>query len=131
MFAMNLWDAPIFVYDDVHKYHEPIKDNMAHGLMLQGVVVESPIAEHRHPESEQIYYVRSGRGIVTIDGEKKEVAKETVIFIPSGCTHGMRPLPGDEPFSYVCVTHYLQEPCDHMPAPVAQAQVCHQPGQDC
>lgn len=40
-----------------------------------------------HPDSEEIYYVVSGRGELTMDGEMYEVARGMVIYIPAGVTH--------------------------------------------
>jgi mannose-6-phosphate isomerase-like protein (cupin superfamily) len=119
MFVQKIFNASTYapggVAPEGQTHYEPIKKDMgmSHGLEISMVVVEKPIPDHSHPPTEQIYYIRSGRGIVKIDGEEREVDKDTVVFIPSGCTHGVRPLPGPEPFSYIYVTHYLETPCNH------------------
>ena len=113
MHAMKITDGPVFIADDGQKHYEPIKESMTYGVAISCVEVEKPMAIHSHPPMEQIYYVRSGRGIVTVDGEEMEVEKDMVIFIPSGAEHGMRPLDGDEPLTYIYVTHFLDQPSSH------------------
>lgn len=112
MYAIKMLDAPIFIASDGQKHYEPVKETMTQGMALSCVVVEKPMAIHSHPPMEQIYYIRSGRGIVTVDGEEKEVEKDMVIFIPSGASHGMRPIEGGEPLTYIYVTHFLEKKSD-------------------
>ncbi len=54
---------------------------------------------HRHPHSEEVVYVRSGRGVVWIDGEVSEVGPGTVVVIPIGAAHATIPA---EPMELVC-----------------------------
>ena len=46
---------------------------------------------HIHPESEEVYYVLSGKGIVYLGKERREIAIEPnmAIYIPSGTPHGV------------------------------------------
>lgn len=46
---------------------------------------------HKHPNSEEIYYVISGRGIVFIGSEKEEVkiSEGDVLYIPANTPHGV------------------------------------------
>jgi len=50
---------------------------------------------HRHTQDE-IYYIVSGRGIMTIDGTKHHVGQGAVVFIPGDAEHGIRKSSGDE-----------------------------------
>src|SRR3990172_3997413 len=43
--------------------------------------------EHRHPISEEIYYVQSGRGRMRVEGEERDVKQFDAIAIPSGTPH--------------------------------------------
>ena len=45
---------------------------------------------HYHKLSEELYYVLSGRGIMEIDGETREVAVGDAILIPPGAWHQIR-----------------------------------------
>ncbi|KAK7193183.1 hypothetical protein DPSP01_010020 [Paraphaeosphaeria sporulosa] len=42
---------------------------------------------HSHPE---IYYIVSGRGVVSIKGVERAVGKGDVVFIPGDAVHGVR-----------------------------------------
>jgi len=46
---------------------------------------------HIHPESEEVYYVISGKGIVYLGSERKEIAIEPnmALYIPNGTLHGV------------------------------------------
>ena len=46
------------------------------------------LALHRHAQPE-IYYILSGRGIMTIDGVRHDVSTGTGIFIPGNAEHGI------------------------------------------
>lgn len=47
---------------------------------------------HIHPESEEVYYVIEGRGIVYIGEEKRamEVGRGVAVYLPAGTVHGVR-----------------------------------------
>ncbi|KAH7075125.1 hypothetical protein FB567DRAFT_183925 [Paraphoma chrysanthemicola] len=53
------------------------------------------LALHRHAHAE-IYYVISGRGVVSIDGREERVGKGSLVFIPGDAVHGVRCLGGGE-----------------------------------
>jgi mannose-6-phosphate isomerase-like protein (cupin superfamily) len=42
---------------------------------------------HYHPQTEEIYYITSGRGVMTIDGETRSVGPGDAIGIPPGAIH--------------------------------------------
>lgn len=46
-------------------------------------------AEHSHQNSEQIYYIISGTGLVTLGDEKFVVKPNDAIFIPIGIRHSI------------------------------------------
>lgn len=50
------------------------------------------LVPHIHPESEEVYYVIKGRGIVYIGEERKEIPiePETALYIPPGTIHGVK-----------------------------------------
>jgi mannose-6-phosphate isomerase-like protein (cupin superfamily) len=45
---------------------------------------------HYHKRSEELYYVLSGKGIMEIEGETREVAPGDAILIPPGAWHQIR-----------------------------------------
>lgn len=48
---------------------------------------QESIQLHFHPDSEEIYYILSGYGIMTIGDEKEEVSRADVIYIPKNALH--------------------------------------------
>ncbi|VVB88879.1 Cupin domain protein [uncultured archaeon] len=45
------------------------------------------IRPHYHPDSEEIYYVLSGYGVMTIGEEKQEIMRGDVVHIPKLAPH--------------------------------------------
>jgi mannose-6-phosphate isomerase-like protein (cupin superfamily) len=66
----------------------------------------SAIGYHEQHEDE-IYYVISGRGIMTIDGKPIEVGPGTAILTRPGSSHGLKQVGNDD---LVILINYLQQP---------------------
>jgi quercetin dioxygenase-like cupin family protein len=69
------------VTDDVQGSQEGhvtwlLAEGAAAGMCVGFVQVTEEHPPHSHPE-EQVYYVRSGSGIVRVDGEERVVGKDT------------------------------------------------------
>lgn len=47
-------------------------------------------ALHYHRETEEIYYVLSGRGLMNIEGEERHVGAGDAVLIPPGWRHTIR-----------------------------------------
>ena len=45
--------------------------------------------EHRHEQSE-VYFVLDGAGVVTVNGEERDVADGAAVFIPGNALHSCR-----------------------------------------
>src|ERR687887_2249394 len=58
---------------------------------------------HAHEDSEQVYVVFRGRGLMTVGGEQREVEAGTAVLIPPGAEHSIRNT-GSEPLEYVSAT---------------------------
>jgi quercetin dioxygenase-like cupin family protein len=56
---------------------------------------------HTHPTHE-FYYVTSGRGIMTIDGEDRSVVQGDLIYIPPDAVHSLRPVSDHAPIHCFC-----------------------------
>ena len=80
-----------------------LKQGVTIGLNVGSVQVHEAHPPDQHPE-EQLYYIRSGFGYVTIDGVEYEVEKDTVVYIPPNALHQVTPMPGPETLSYIFVT---------------------------
>jgi mannose-6-phosphate isomerase-like protein (cupin superfamily) len=71
--------------------------SLAEALLLPGQVTEA----HRHPKTEEIYYIQSGQGRMRIDGEERDVKPLDAIAIPPGALHKIWNT-GDEPLTFLC-----------------------------
>lgn len=47
------------------------------------------IQPHYHPDFEEMYYVISGYGIMTIGEEKQEISRGDVVYIPPTAPHSL------------------------------------------
>ena len=64
----------------------------------------SGIGYHRQAEDE-IYYVLSGRGVMTLDGKDHEVGPGTAILTRTGSSHGLKQVGTED---LVIIINYLQ-----------------------
>jgi quercetin dioxygenase-like cupin family protein len=64
----------------------------------------SAIGYHKLAEDE-IYYVLSGRGTMTLDGKEHEVGPGTAILTRTGSSHGLKQVGSDD---LVIIINYLQ-----------------------
>ena len=58
---------------------------------------------HAHPDSEQVYVIVAGRGLMHVADEEQQVGPGTLIFIPKGALHAIRNV-GSEKLVYVSAT---------------------------
>ncbi|HLA17770.1 MAG TPA: cupin domain-containing protein [Dehalococcoidia bacterium] len=58
---------------------------------------------HTHPDSEQVYVIVRGRGVMTVGGEEQEVSAGTLVLVPPGAGHAILNT-GDEPLVFVSAT---------------------------
>jgi len=56
---------------------------------------------HHHPTHE-FYYVTSGRGIMTIEGEEREISQGDLVHIPPDAVHSLRPVTRNAPIHCFC-----------------------------
>ncbi len=71
--------------------------SLAEAILPPGAETE----EHLHPRTEEIYYVLRGRGLMTLEGERREVGPGDGILIPPGTRHKIRNI-GQEPLVFLC-----------------------------
>jgi mannose-6-phosphate isomerase-like protein (cupin superfamily) len=60
------------------------------------------VTPHHHREIEEIYYVISGRGLMTVGDETREVSAGDAIYVPRDHRHSLRNT-GSEPIRLVLV----------------------------
>ncbi|MFI5043967.1 MAG: cupin domain-containing protein [Acidimicrobiales bacterium] len=56
---------------------------------------------HEHPTHE-FYYVTSGRGIMTIADEEREIGQGDLVYIPPDTVHSLRPVSDTAPIHCFC-----------------------------
>ena len=56
---------------------------------------------HHHPTHE-FYYVTSGRGIMEIAGEEREIRQGDLVHIPPNAVHSLRPVTDNAPIHCFC-----------------------------
>ena len=106
MHAVKVLESHHFVVNDLD-YYEPLGREQTKAVSARCVLLHHALEEHTHHDSEQVYYIRSGQGIMRIDGEEQPVEKDMVIYIPPGSAHSIWPTEGEEPLSYIFFNHYF------------------------
>jgi quercetin dioxygenase-like cupin family protein len=70
-------------------------------LGLARIAPGDELREHRHAQAEA-YVVIAGEGVVTVDGEAREIAAGSAVHIPGNALHACRNTGADElRFAYV------------------------------
>jgi quercetin dioxygenase-like cupin family protein len=61
----------------------------------------SYVFPHEHPTHE-FYYVTSGRGIMTIADESREISQGDLVYIPPDTVHSLKPVSDSAPIHCFC-----------------------------
>ena len=80
--------------------------NLAMVFRKRALKPGSGIGYHEQKEDE-IYYVLSGRGLMTIDGKEMEVGPGTAVLTRPGSSHGLKQVGTED---LVIMINYLQQP---------------------
>ncbi len=74
------------------------------------IPVEGATTRHRHPKTEEFYYLTQGKGWLEIDGEVREVGPGDACLIPAGAIHQIyNPGPGEIRMLCCCAPPYSHE----------------------
>ena len=60
------------------------------------------VTPHHHDQLEEVYYIISGKGMMSVGGEQSEVGPGDAIYIPRGSTHTLANT-GSEPVKLLLV----------------------------
>ena len=74
-----------------------VNQSLAEALVPPGGATEP----HRHPQTEEIYYILSGTGRITVGDETRDVRPLDAILIPPGTRHTIANT-GPKPLSFLC-----------------------------
>lgn len=58
---------------------------VAYAMLQEGKAYEA----HAHGDHEEVYYIISGSGSITIDGKTRLIRDGDAVFIPAGATHSI------------------------------------------
>ena len=67
--------------------HPEIHGNQSQSLAEACIPIGSTTLLHKHNESEELYHIKSGKGLMTLGEEKFEVTTGDTICIPPGVPH--------------------------------------------
>jgi mannose-6-phosphate isomerase-like protein (cupin superfamily) len=100
MFVQSLSGAPVNRRGDGQVSYLTLAPGQHESRNLTVTWVEcAPASQqplHSHAESEQVYVIVSGRGMMLVDGESREVGPGDTILIPPGSQHAIRNHTGEE-----------------------------------
>ena len=81
--------------------HPDINGNIRQSLAEAIVKVGGETILHRHLQSEEIYHITGGHGVMSLGNEQVEVKIGDTIYIPPGTSHKIRNT-GEIPLSILC-----------------------------
>lgn len=90
--AEVLWDEMPDHFGGAHSKLLVRPENAGSRAIDYRVSVYQPrahVAPHRHRIQEQVYHVLDGEGLMEIDGQRRVVRRDDVIFIPPGVEHAI------------------------------------------
>jgi mannose-6-phosphate isomerase-like protein (cupin superfamily) len=90
------------------------KLSVAEATLAPGQITQ----RHRHRQSEEVYYVLSGEGIVEIAARKTEVQAGDVLLIPAGAEHCATNT-GPQPLRLLCA---CSPPYEHQDTELTEGQ---------
>ena len=71
------------------------------------------VGRHHHLETEEVYYILSGRGLMTVGAETRKVTAGDAIFIPRGSAHTLANT-GTEAMTLLLVCGPAYSRADHL-----------------
>ncbi|MFQ5954642.1 MAG: cupin domain-containing protein [Kiloniellales bacterium] len=90
--AEVLWEEPPGHFDGAYSKMLVRPENSDAKLIDYRISSYQPkahVAPHRHQVQEQIYHILDGQGLMELDGERRVVHPNDVIFIPPGVEHAI------------------------------------------
>ncbi len=86
MKRMNIQSLMEFTKEQSNRKEIFKEGQMDTGLLLYMTGQKTP--EHKHSDIDEIFYVVSGTGTITINGEEFSLAAHDIIYSPKGEVHG-------------------------------------------
>jgi mannose-6-phosphate isomerase-like protein (cupin superfamily) len=127
MFISNVSDAQPFVAADLSELRVLVDRtntgiasvSLAHATVAAG----AETVWHRLEGTDEIYFILSGRGLVSVGDESREVSPGDTVWIPAGVRQRIRNL-GPDPLAFLCACGpaYVPE-CDQRIRAVTMLEV--------
>ena len=114
MFVRNLADCPAIIANDLCELRElyhPEKDRLPLGHSLAHAVIrpgERTMRHHLEGRAE-VYYLLSGRGVMHVDEEAREVRAGDALLIPPGAVQFLENT-GSEPLEFLAIVEPAWQP---------------------
>ena len=95
----------------------PLIDRTTSGVELCSLAEETlppgaAVTRHFHRETEEVYYVLAGAGVMTVGGSVREVAAGDAVYIPRGAEHTLENT-GAAPMTILLVCGPAYSAADH------------------
>jgi mannose-6-phosphate isomerase-like protein (cupin superfamily) len=88
----------------------PTSDLVRNQSLAEATLAAGQATErHYHRESEEIYFLLEGGGLMEVDGETREVGPGDAVLIPPGAWHTLRAGPGGTRLLCCCSPAYRHE----------------------
>lgn len=88
----------------------PISDLVRNQSLAEATLAPGQSTErHYHRESEEIYFLLEGGGLLEVDGETREVVPGDAVLIPPGARHALRAGPEGARLLCCCAPPYRHE----------------------
>lgn len=106
---MNIKEETLVIIKNIEENLEK-KDGTKRlvGLWDSILLVGQGTMPHFHETTEEIYYIISGQGLMTIDGETELVDEGDIVYIPSNKVHTIRQT-GNLPLRFITVSIDIHE----------------------
>lgn len=105
MTILNRNDAQPFITADgsqIREFLNPHNSPLHNQSLAEATLAPAQCtAAHFHPQSEEIYFILEGHGVMEIESEKRAVGVGDAIAIPNGQTHRIRN-DGDGILRFLC-----------------------------
>ena len=114
MIVRNLFTAIPFITKDGSSIRSLLDLSCApvqnQSLAEASIPANGATTRHRHPQTEELYYITAGVGVLEIDGELSNVGVGDACLIPPGAIHQIyNPGPGDLKILCCCAPPYRHE----------------------
>ncbi len=105
MQVVNRNSSPPFITKDgsvIRSLLDRTNSSAANQSLAEATVPPGGVTQpHSHPRSEEIYYILSGTGRITVGGEARDVGPLDAILIPPGTRHAIANT-GSQPLVFLC-----------------------------